>query len=330
MSLEDFLADLGDVPDTSLQLAASAGSVEYKAASLSRFDQFNAIADDSLDQATSLARDFHKEIAEIADITRTRLKGIAPELVSLFPKNSETVRVLVDLSHNRPSDAWLDRSRQLALSTSLATVDQDSFRQIIFDLQTVSHAADRILAAQQTITAFLTQTVPLYAPALMALLQEAELVARLILAAGGLPRLAALTGPALIHVGKEHAARRLGAQGILASSVLVTSAALADQPRVLKTLANKAVLAARVDAFRTPRAAMTAAQPSELIIKETFERRLKKTPLQPHVVKPLPVPTAHKEKTHRAGRRLRKKKEIIRQRVVASRIQFGVLKDSET
>ena len=324
MSLEDFLADLAQVSE---QQTAVSHISDYHSHALSRFQllaQSSETASESLTAAASLATDFHKEISDIAEILKSRLATIGSDLASLFPKNSELIRVLVDIKCQRSSDAWLDRARCLALSTSLATTNQSAFLAVLEELSAetgVLAVAELIQNAQKQVTAFLSEAVVHVAPSLLALLDDAELVARLILAGGGLTRLAAIPSDNLVHVGKEHVARRHGAQGILASSHLVTTAAISDQQKILKTLANKCGLAARMDAFRTPVGNGGSVDKKEFF-KEALEKRLKTAPLQPRTVKPLPVP-AGKEKTHRAGKRVRKKKELVRKRVVASRVTFG-------
>lgn len=322
MSLEEFLEDLGNVSE--MHHRNIEDKTHFESTLLAKFDRFLPKQENNaVEEAANLAGDFHGEIIELAEIFRSRLTKMVPEFVSLFPKNSEFVKAVVNLKMQRPCEDWLDRPRQLAMSTSLATIDHSVLAKTLDDLEKTINTAERIQDAQQILTEFLSATVVQVAPALTTLLEDAELVARLIIAAGSLQRLASIPSANIVHIGKEHVARRQGGQGILSSSHLVTTAPISDQAKILKTLANKAGLAARMDAFRTSEPATGGGEAACQILKMAMERRLKTTPLQPRTVKPLPVPTT-KEKTHRAGKRIRKKKEQIRTRVVASRMKFGV------
>jgi U4/U6 small nuclear ribonucleoprotein PRP31 len=315
MSLEEFLSDLAEVTHNRVVDAE-----EYQSVSLGDFALF--VQKPTMEQAASVAMTFQKEMGEIADIVRAKLTPILPQLVSLFPKTSDFIKVVLDLNAGRDSQTWLDRSKHLAMSTSLAFLDRSNLSRAMEGLQQVLSIAESIQSAQSSVAAYFAETVYQIAPSLTALLQDADLVARLVMAAGGLQRLATMPSANIVHVGKEHVNKKHGAQGILASSHLVTQAKLADQSKILKTLANKTGLAARVDAFKTTEAEKPA------VFREAMEKRLKVTPLQPRTVKPLPIP-APKEKKHRAGKRVRKQKEKVKARVAASRVNFGVPGESE-
>ncbi|KAI9472706.1 U4/U6-U5 snRNP complex subunit prp31 [Coemansia sp. RSA 989] len=203
------------------------------------------------------------------------------------------------------------------------------------ELRIVEEAADCLLdlsRAKQKIVSFIETKMPLIAPNLTQLV-GASTAAQLIVEAGGLSALSKIPACNIQLLGKQKSAS-LGLSSLTIkkhTGVLYYSEAVRMVPedfrdKMVRKLAGKCALAARVDAQQTASDGQVGVR-FQRELSEQVAKLLEAAPL--NAVKPLPVPDEG-PKRRRGGRKVRKAREpfmateLQKQR---DRLQFGKFQD---
>ena len=283
--------------------------------------------------------DVEYEIDAIAKTVRDAYARRFPELDSLIPNPLDYARVVlklgneiemseVDLTGLLPSATIMVVT--VTASTTVGTVlPEEELRRVVGSCEQVLQLSE----AKTRMLAFVESRMAAVAPNLSRLV-GAAIAAKLIGAAGGLHKLASLPSTVVQILGskKRGAAGSMGAGagiihgGFLQHCDLVTSTPPALRNKVLRLVAGKGTLAARVDTFADKGGGSVGQGFREEI--ETRATKLQEPP--PRAPKPLPVPPEAAGK-RRGGRRMRKMKErygMSQMRQLTNRVTFGEEEDT--
>jgi len=282
--------------------------------------------------------DIDDEVEAIAKTIKDEYAHRFPELDSLILNPLDYARVVlklgneidmseVDLSGILPSATIMVVT--VTASTTIGTPLPEK------TLETVIDSCEQVLSLAENKTrllAFVESKMQSVAPNLSNLVGTA-IAAKLIGAAGGLHKLAAMPSTVLQVLG--HKKRALGGMaqaqqfvhgGFLGSCDLVQNTPPALRNKVLRLVAGKGTLSARVDTFADKGGGLVGQG-----FRDDIEVRATKLaePAPGKVVKALPVPPESSGK-RRGGRRLRKMKErygMTQMRQLSNRVRFGQEED---
>jgi U4/U6 small nuclear ribonucleoprotein PRP31 len=256
-----------------------------------------------------------------------------PELRALLPAPREFARAVHalrnDLTHADALADFLSTGTvitiQVAASASAGRLLSES------ELLEVDKLAEQLLEYEEAETlalAYVESRACTLAPNLTAVVGGA-VAAQLVGEAGGLESLSRIPGCNIKVLGKVHrdlqgrsTAHAGRHEGVVFSCPLVLSLPPSLRKKGADMVANKAVLAARVDAAKEHRdGGMGASLRADIAAK--FEKWQEPPPAR--TAKPLPVPDEVRKK-HRAGKRARRNKELYgvsEMRKQANRVKFG-------
>jgi len=282
------------------------------------------------------------EIEAIAKTVKDEYARRFPELDSLIPNPLDYARVVlklgneiemsdVDLTGILPSATIMVVT--VTASTTIGTpLPETTLAGVIESCEQVLTLSDN----KQKMLAFVESKMAVVAPNLSNLV-GITIAAKLIGAAGGLHKLAALPSTTLQILGSKRrnlsgvGGGGMGAGvthgGFIAACDLVQNTPPALRNKVLRLVAGKGTLAARVDTFADKGAgAVGQGFRDEIEVRAT---KLQEPP-PAKVVRALPVPPESSGK-RRGGRRLRKMKErygMTQMRQLTNRVQFGQEEDT--
>ena len=325
-------------------LLHSAAMVELMGRVDARMAQ-DASGDDDTDESYGLIVSCNEMVIEVDNETEAIAKTIKdeyarrfPELDSLILNPLDYARVVlklgneidmseVDLTGIIPSATIMVVT--VTASTTIGTpLPEPMLAKVIDSCEQVL-----ALAANKTkILSFVESRMNGVAPNMSALVGT-TVAAKLIGAAGGLHKLAALPSSTLQIIGSKK--RALGGMsnnqvmhgGFIQHCDLVQNTPPSLRGKVLRLVAGKCTLAARVDTFADKGAGNTGqAFRDEIEVKAT---KLQEPP-PPKAPRALPVPPESSGK-RRGGRRLRKMKErqgMTQMRQLTNRVQFGQEEDT--
>ena len=287
------------------------------------------------------------EIEAIAKIIKDEYSRRFPELDSLIPNPLDYARVVlklgneiemseVDLTGILPS-ATIMVVTVTATTTIGTPLPEKTLAGVVESCEQVLQLSEN----KQTMLTYVESQMSVVAPNLSNLVGT-TIAAKLIGAAGGLHKLAALPSTVLQILGSK---KRGGVSGGMGAGVgggmgagvthggfiafcdLVQNTPPALRNKVLRLVAGKGTLAARVDTF----ADKGGGQVGQGFRDEIEVRATKlQEPPPPKVTKALPVPPESSGK-RRGGRRLRKMKErygMTQMRQLTNRVQFGQEEDT--
>jgi len=283
--------------------------------------------------------DIDDEIEAIAKSIKDEYAHRFPELDSLILNPLDYARVVlklgneidmseVDLTGILPSATIMVVT--VTASTTIGTpLPEPTLAVVVDSCEQVLQLAEN----KTTLLAFVESKMQSVAPNLSNLVGTA-IAAKLIGAAGGLHRLAAMPSTVLQVLGSRKKALSGGGfsstyvhGGFLANCDLVQNTPPGLRNKVVRLVAGKATLSARVDTFADKGGGLVGQG-----FKDEIEMRATKLqePAPGKVVKPLPVPPESSGK-RRGGRRLRKMKErygMTQMRQLTNRVRFGQEEDT--
>ena len=283
--------------------------------------------------------DIDDEVEAIAKTIKDEYAHRFPELDSLVINPLDYARVVIKLGNEiELSDVDLtgilpSATIMVVTVTASTTIGTPLPERT---LATVLDSCEQVLALADNKTALLAYVesqMHRVAPNLSNLVGTA-IAAKLIGAAGGLHKLAAMPSTVLQVLG--HKKKALGGManssqfvhgGFLATCDIVQNTAPGLRNKVLRLVAGKATLSARVDTFADKGGGLIGQG-----FRDEIEMRATKLqePAPGKVVKALPVPPESSGK-RRGGRRLRKMKErygMTQMRQLANRVRFGEEEDT--
>ena len=292
-------------------------------------------------EAMALAADIDSAIADVHAHLRDRYKTRFPELASLVPNAVDYARVIKLIGNardltNMNFEGVLPPATIMVVSVTAAA---DTATPLPPDvLAEVKSACDTLLrldADRTAILAYVQAHMASIAPNLSEIV-GAEVAAKLMGAAGGLVELSRIPGCNIQVLGAKkrtlagfsNAGATVQAhQGFVVEAPLVQSAPKHLRQKIMKVVASKCALAARIDALGgTSRGTGEQGRAmAEAIVAKT-DKLVEGGPAA--TVKPLPVPDAlEKIKSRRGGRRHRKMKEkyaMSEMAKQANRVAFSV------
>ena len=315
--------------------AAAAGAGDAEAAEELEDGEYELIV-----SCNEMVIEIDGEVEAIAKTVKDKYARRFPELDSLIPNPLDYARVVlklgneidmseVDLTGIIPSATIMVVT--VTASTTIGTLlPEETLTGVLALCEQILTLSDN----KQAMLAFVESKMAAVAPNLSKLVGTA-IAAKLVGAAGGLHKLAALPSTVLQILGsKKQRAQGMGTQGVvhggfIAHCGLVQNTPPALRNKVIRIVAGKSTLAARVDTFADKGGgAVGQGFRDELEMRAT---KLQEPP--PHkVIKALPVPPEASGK-RRGGRRLRKQKErygMTSMRQLTNRVQFGQEEDTTT
>jgi U4/U6 small nuclear ribonucleoprotein PRP31 len=281
------------------------------------------------------------EVQAIAKSIKDDYAKRFPELESLIPNPLDYARVVLKLG-NETDLTQVDLTGILpSASIMVVTVTASTTAGTALPeaaLQKVQDACEQVLTLsdnKQKMLAFVESRMASVAPNLSAIVGT-QVAAKLIGAAGGLDKLAALPSTVLQVLGSKKKA--LGGMasntglevkhaGFIQRADLIQNTPPQLRTKVLRLVAGKCTLACRADSYGDSKGGEIGEK-----FKEEIEQKAIKMqePPPPKDVKALPIPPEASGK-RRGGRRLRKMKErfgMTQMRQLTNRVQFGQEEDT--
>eukprot|EP00908_Phaeocystis_cordata_P002813 Transcript_13059.p1 GENE.Transcript_13059~~Transcript_13059.p1 ORF type:complete len:474 (-),score=269.89 Transcript_13059:83-1504(-) len=281
------------------------------------------------------------EVQAIAKSIKDDYAKRFPELESLIPNPLDYARVVLKLG-NETDLTQVDLTGILpSASIMVVTVTASTTAGTALPeaaLQKVQDACEQVLTLsdnKQKMLAFVESRMASVAPNLSAIVGT-QVAAKLIGAAGGLDKLAALPSTVLQVLGSKKKA--LGGMasntglevkhaGFIQRADLIQNTPPQLRTKVLRLVAGKCTLACRADSYGDSKGGEIGEK-----FKEEIEQKAIKMqePPPPKEVKALPIPPEASGK-RRGGRRLRKMKErfgMTQMRQLTNRVQFGQEEDT--
>ena len=290
--------------------------------------------------------DADTEVQIIAKSIKDTYAKRFPELESLIPNPLDYARVVLKLG-NETDLTQVDLTGILpSASIMVVTVTASTTAGTVLPeaaLQNLQDACEQVLklsSHKQKMLAFVESRMATVAPNLSAIVGT-QVAAKLIGAAGGLDKLAALPSTVLQVLGSKK--RGSGALGGMASNTglevkhagfiqrcdLIQNTPPQLRTKVMRLVAGKCTLACRADSYGDSKDGQIGDT-----FKEDIEQKAIKMqePPPPKEVKALPIPPEASGK-RRGGRRLRKMKErfgMTQMRQLTNRVQFGQEEDTSS
>lgn len=290
-------------------------------------------------QCNEMVIDVDNEIEAIAKTIRDEYAKRFPELESLILNPLDYARVVlklgnetdltqVDLTGILPSATVMVVT--VTASTTVGTPLPDQTH------ATVTEECEQVLGLsdnKQQMLAFVESRMNSVAPNISAIVGT-TIAAKLVGAAGGLEKLAELPSTVVQILGSKK--RALGGMstssqvthaGVIKDCDIVLNTPPALRNKILRLVAGKVTLAARVDSYQDKSGGAVGQR-----LRDEIEMRATKLqePPPPKDVRPLPVPPESSGK-RRGGRRLRKMKErygMSHMRQLSNRVRFGQEEDT--
>ena len=298
-------------------------------------------------QCNEMVIEVDGEIEAIAKSVRDTYARRFPELESLIPNPLDYARVVLkagtetDLTQVDLTGILPSASIMVVTVTASTTAGQPLPEPL---QREVSDQCEQILGLSDNkgkMLAFVESRMGVVAPNLSALVGT-TVGAKLVGAAGGLPKLADLPSTVLQILGSKKrnlqggsvagaqaAASVVAHAGFIGQADLVQNTPPALRMKAARILAGKCTLAARIDAYQNAGDGNAAA--GQQWRDEITKKITKLLEPPPHkVAKALPVPPEASGK-RRGGRRIRKMKERLGQSqktALMNRVQFGVEEDT--
>jgi U4/U6 small nuclear ribonucleoprotein PRP31 len=270
-------------------------------------------------QSNEILQDIDEDIFQtyifVANIYRIKF----PELETIVPNRKDYIRIVLrlrnemDISLVDISDI-LPQSTIMVLSVSASSTIGRKLRDD--ELEICVRGCEEILKLfddKSTILRFIESRMLNMAPNLCSLVGP-QFTAQLVGAAGGIEALAKIPACNIQVMGQPKrnlmglsSVSAVSHAGILSNCELVLSSPPAFRKKVLKALASKVALAARVDSFKGGNSGTDG-----LKFRENIENRLEKLQDIPkaRTHRALPIPD-EKKKARRGGKRVRKMKERL-------------------
>lgn len=288
--------------------------------------------------------DADTEVMSIAKSIKDDYAKRFPELESLIPNPLDYARVVLKLG-NETDLTQVDLTGILpSASIMVVTVTASTTAGTALPeaaLQKVQDACEQVLklsSHKQKMLAFVESRMSSVAPNLSAIVGT-QVAAKLIGAAGGLDKLAALPSTVLQVLGsKKRTGAALGGMssnsglevkhaGFVQRCDLIQNTPPQLRAKVMRLVAGKCTLACRADSYGDSKDGEIGER-----FKEDIEQKAIKMqePPPPKEVKALPIPPEASGK-RRGGRRLRKMKErfgMTQMRQLSNRVQFGQEEDT--
>jgi len=311
-----------------------------------QMDSASAEADDDdegvyalIVQCNEMVIDIDNEIEAISKTIRDEYAKRFPELESLILNPLDYARVVLKLS-NEDDLTQVDLTGILPSATIMVvtvTASTTVGTQLPpATLAAVTESCEQVLTLsdnKQKIIAFVESRMGAVAPNVSAIVGT-TIAAKLVGAAGGLHKLAELPATVVQILGSKK--KSLGGMsttsqvthaGFIQGADLVQNTPPSFRPKIMRMVAGKATLAARVDCYKDKSGGSVGQR-----LRDEIEVRATKLqePPPPKDVRALPVPPESSGK-RRGGRRLRKMKErfgMSHMRQLSNRIRFGQEEDT--
>lgn len=304
-------------------------------------DEYSAIV-----ACNEMVIDADTEVMSIAKSIKDDYAKRFPELESLIPNPLDYARVVLKLG-NETDLTQVDLTGILpSASIMVVTVTASTTAGTALPeaaLQKVQDSCEQVLklsSHKQKMLAFVESRMASVAPNLSAIVGT-QVAAKLIGAAGGLDKLAALPSTVLQVLGsKKRAGAALGGMssnsglevkhaGFVQRCDLIQNTPPQLRTKVMRLVAGKCTLACRADSYGDSKDGEIGER-----FKEDIEQKAIKMqePPPPKEVKALPIPPEASGK-RRGGRRLRKMKErfgMTQMRQLSNRVQFGQEEDTSS
>jgi len=288
-------------------------------------------------ECNEVTGDISMEVGDIHKFIRDRYSKKFPELDSLVPNPLDYARVVQAMRNememaNINLGGILPSATIMVVSVTGSTTNGTALEEE--DMETTLEACDEMLkleAARLRILEFVESRMQQIAPNLSAVV-GASVASRMMGAVGGLAYLCKLTANAILGLGSQKKAlsgmssKNVDSQAFLETSDIFNSSPPNIRVKVLRLLAGKATLAARVDNSRTDPAGVAGQQFRDQC-HATIEKWLEPPP--PKTVKSLAAPDPSERKS-RGGKRMRKIKERYKTsdlRAQANRLSFNAVEE---
>jgi len=289
-------------------------------------------------QCNEMVVDIDNEIENISKSIRDEYAKRFPELESLILNPLDYARVVLKLS-NEEDLTQVDLTGILPSATVMVvTVTASTTVGTQLPAQTMAAVTDyceQVLTLSENrgkMLAFVESRMNVVAPNVSAIVGT-TIAAKLVGAAGGLNKLAELPSTVVQILGSKK--KSLGGMsttsqvthaGFIQGADLVQNTPPGQRPKIMRMVAGKVTLAARVDSYQDKQSGSVGQR-----LRDEIEVRAAKLnePPPPKDVRALPVPPESSGK-RRGGRRLRKMKErfgMSHMRQLSNRVRFGQEED---
>lgn len=270
-------------------------------------------------ESNEILQDIDEEIFQTYIFVTNLYRGKFPELETIVPNRKDYIKVVLRIG-NEMDISVIDLSDILPQSTvmvlSVSASSTAGRRLSAEDIVLCESGCKEILKLyddKAAVLNFIESRMLNLAPNLCSLV-GAQITAQLVGSAGGIEALAKIPACNIQVMGQPKrnlmglsSVSTISHAGILSHSEMVLNSPPAFRKKVLKALASKVALAARVDSFKGSETGSDGVK-----FRESIENRLEKLQDIPkaRTHRALPVPE-EKKKARRGGKRVRKMKERL-------------------
>lgn len=268
-------------------------------------------------RSNELLQDIDEEIFQTYVLVANLYRSKFPELETIIPNRLDYIKVVLRMGNETDVSVLnlkdiLPQATIMVLSVTASSTTGRPLSEV--DVGICIRGCEEVLRLnddKRTVSAFIESRMTKMAPNLCSLVGP-EITAELVGLAGGVDALAKIPACNIQVMGQPKrnlmglsSVSTISHAGVLSRSEIVTSAQPAFRKKVLKALAGKVALAARVDSFK---GAVNGADGVKF--RESIEHRVEQMQDIPsaRTHKALPIPE-EKKKARRGGKRVRKLKE---------------------